>query len=88
MISKGALESWLSRHLTEKEEETLDSMDIGEARSVHSPVLIPIYRTDDSMTVIPNEDIQCVHGKLDPNKAAHMKRVKKVRFSKPHNTYA
>ncbi len=35
VISKGALESWLSRHLTEKE-ETSDAMDIGKARTPYT----------------------------------------------------
>ena len=80
MVSRQALESWLSRHLTESADNTTaaDSMDIGAG--FDSTIGI---RTERSMSDIPVKeisvaDIVCAHGRLNPTKAAHMKRVTKV----------
>ena len=80
MVSRQALESWLSRHLTESADNTTaaDSMDIGT--DCDSPICI---LTEQSVSDIPLKeisvaDIVCGHGRLDPTKAAHMKRVTKV----------
>lgn len=62
VVSRQALEGWLSRRLTKAKDEK-------------SP---PVTGNDTlgEVTIMP--DILCQHGALDPQKAHNMKRVSKV----------
>ena len=65
------LEEWLSKASVETglgpalvEQDTEDPILVGSNPQIQK--------------VIPNRDILCCHGKLDPNKARDMKRIAKV----------
>ncbi|THG98644.1 hypothetical protein EW026_g3587 [Hermanssonia centrifuga] len=74
VVSRQALESWLSRHLKKPPASARDALvDREEAEAMD---------VDEYIHEISNSDIVCIHGRLDPNKATNMKRIEKAADSR------
>lgn len=63
MVSRQALENWLTKPFVKPEEQK------SRAQSISG---------DAEVEVLPTSDILCSHGGLHPNKAANMKRMSRV----------
>ncbi|EKM55145.1 uncharacterized protein PHACADRAFT_94093 [Phanerochaete carnosa HHB-10118-sp] len=68
VCSKQALETWMSRHLTKPKDQKPEMINEGT---------LALYNR-----TIPNGDITCAHGRLDPKKAQNMKRLNRSAYDR------